>query len=78
MYKGESEELLHAMLEGVNAASSDLATLSSRLHHVPLALIQAAVFIQKQSGTVNEYQQLLNKEPVHPEDRDNFHELVAR
>ena len=62
MHENESEELLHAMLEGVNVASSDLATLSSRLLHVPLALVQAAAFVQRSSVTVNEYLRLLNKE----------------
>ncbi|MBE3045205.1 tetratricopeptide repeat protein, partial [Candidatus Bathyarchaeota archaeon] len=60
MHENESEGLLHAMLEGVNVASSDLATLSSRLQHVPIALVQAAAFIKEKSITVNEYLRLLN------------------
>ncbi|KAK5658464.1 hypothetical protein OQA88_1853 [Cercophora sp. LCS_1] len=65
MHENESEELLHVMLEGADVTSSELAVLSSRLLHIPLALVQAAAFIREKAVTSNEYLRLLNKEEHH-------------
>ena len=61
MNDNESEQLLRANLEGQGAASSELLALSSRLEHLPLALVQAAAFIEENSITVSEYLYLLDK-----------------
>ena len=56
----ESQKLLRTKLTE-NPASDELSTLSSRLEHLPLALVQAAAFIEANSIPVSEYLQLLEK-----------------
>lgn len=56
----ESVQLLRAWLEECDTNEGELAVLSSRLDHLPLALVQAAAFIQENSMAVSEYLQLLD------------------
>ncbi|RYP67309.1 hypothetical protein DL771_007327 [Monosporascus sp. 5C6A] len=58
---GETDQLLRTWLDGVGIASGELSALSSRLEHLPLALVQAAAFIQENAITVSEYFRLLDK-----------------
>ncbi|KAI6777054.1 hypothetical protein HG530_000999 [Fusarium avenaceum] len=55
----ESIQLLRQGLQGDESAE-DLLQLSSRLEFLPLALVQAAAFIQENSITVNDYLELLD------------------
>jgi hypothetical protein len=55
-----SEELLRTKLKEI-PTSSELSTLPSRLEHLPLALVQAAVFIEENSIPVRGYLQLLEE-----------------
>ncbi|WZH48136.1 uncharacterized protein QYS62_009302 [Fusarium acuminatum] len=58
MDEDESIQLLRQGLQG-DESTEDLLQLSSRLEFLPLALVQAAAFIQENSITVNDYLQLL-------------------
>ncbi|KAG5662198.1 hypothetical protein KAF25_004437 [Fusarium avenaceum] len=55
----ESIQLLRQGLQG-DESTEDLLQLSSRLEFLPLALVQAAAFIQENSITVNDYLELLD------------------
>jgi hypothetical protein len=59
MNENESAQLLRTKLDDTNAASADLSSLASRLEHLPLALAQAASFIQETCITASRYLQLL-------------------
>ncbi|KAH6975384.1 hypothetical protein BKA56DRAFT_489658 [Ilyonectria sp. MPI-CAGE-AT-0026] len=59
MDEKESTSLLQGKLEGEHFNSKDLPELSSKLDHLPLALAQAAAFIQENSMSVDRYLQLL-------------------
>jgi hypothetical protein len=59
MNANESAQLLRTKLDDMNPASADLSSLASRLEHLPLALAQAASFIQETCITVLKYLQLL-------------------
>ncbi|KAK3292166.1 uncharacterized protein B0H64DRAFT_364874 [Chaetomium fimeti] len=61
----ETVQLLRRRLDGVDAASSESSALSSRLEHLPLALVQAAAFIQENTITIGEYLQLMDKSDEH-------------
>ena len=61
MYDGESEQLLCANLGEMDVASDKLLGLSSRLENLPLALVQAAAFIEANTMAVDEYLHLLDK-----------------
>ncbi|KAK4446083.1 hypothetical protein QBC34DRAFT_486914 [Podospora aff. communis PSN243] len=65
MDEAESQQLLREKLEAQNLDPDDLLTLSSRLEHLPLALVQAAAFIQEMSIGVGEYLRLLEKSDHH-------------
>jgi tetratricopeptide (TPR) repeat protein len=65
MNDDETAQLLHTRLDGVDAASGESSVLSSRLEHLPLALVQAAAFIQENSITISEYLRLLDKSDQH-------------
>ncbi|KAL7916973.1 P-loop containing nucleoside triphosphate hydrolase protein [Trichoderma austrokoningii] len=60
MNEEESAQLLRAKLKGISTTITELSALSSQLEHLPLALAQAAAFIQETSITVHEYLQLLS------------------
>ncbi|KAK4060877.1 hypothetical protein Trihar35433_9802 [Trichoderma harzianum] len=60
MNEEESAQLLRARLKDTSATTTQLSTLSSQLEHLPLALAQAAAFIQETSITVHKYLQLLS------------------
>jgi hypothetical protein len=53
MDEGELRQLLQEKLKAGNLDPDDLSKLSSRLEHLPLALVQAAAFIQEMSITVD-------------------------
>jgi tetratricopeptide (TPR) repeat protein len=60
MDEGETDQLLRAHLDGINVTSSESSALSSRLEHLPLALVQAAAFIQENTIDVGQYLELLD------------------
>jgi tetratricopeptide (TPR) repeat protein len=59
MNEGESKQLLQEKLKADDPDPDDLSRLASRLEHLPLALVQAAAFIQAMSVSVIEYLRLL-------------------
>jgi hypothetical protein len=61
MDESESRQLLQEKLEDENLDLDDLSMLLSRLEHLPLALAQAAAFIQEKTISISDYLQLLNK-----------------
>ncbi|KAJ4288699.1 hypothetical protein N0V88_007230 [Collariella sp. IMI 366227] len=61
MDDSESKELLKKKLEEDRINPDDLSTLSSRLEHLPLALVQAAAFMQEKSVPTRRYLELLDK-----------------
>ncbi|KAK4223173.1 P-loop containing nucleoside triphosphate hydrolase protein [Podospora fimiseda] len=71
MDQEESKQLLQEKLEDDGLDPEDLSTLSSRLEHLPLALIQAAAFIHEKSISASRYLQLLN------ESDQNFVDLLS-
>ncbi|KAK4446494.1 hypothetical protein QBC34DRAFT_277647, partial [Podospora aff. communis PSN243] len=58
MDEGESRQLLQEKLDADNLDAEDVSTLSSRLEHLPLALVQAAAFIQEMGLSFETYLQL--------------------
>ncbi|RGP76056.1 hypothetical protein FLONG3_5447 [Fusarium longipes] len=60
MDEHESTRLLRQGLQQGDETLKDLLQLSSRLEFLPLALVQAAAFIQENCITVSEYIELLN------------------
>ena len=65
MDEAESRQLLEEKLEADDLNPDDLSRLASRLEHLPLALVQAAAFIQEISISVKEYLRLLEKSDQH-------------
>ena len=65
MDEDEADQLLRARLGGMSFISSESSALSSRLEHLPLALVQAAAFIQENAIAVGKYLELLNKSDYH-------------
>ncbi|RYP56688.1 hypothetical protein DL769_009878 [Monosporascus sp. CRB-8-3] len=61
MDENESHQLLGAKLKEIDFDSGDMSRLSSRLEYLPLALVQAATYIQRTNVSVNEYLQLLDR-----------------
>jgi hypothetical protein len=61
MKEDESDELLRTHLEGIDITSAELSALSAKLEHLPLALVQAAAFIQENAIEDGEYLRLLDK-----------------
>ncbi|KAK7419112.1 hypothetical protein QQZ08_010982 [Neonectria magnoliae] len=59
MTDGEAEQLMRAILEDDEITAEEISPLSSRLEHLPLALAQAAAFIQENGILISEYIQLL-------------------
>ncbi|KAF5249950.1 hypothetical protein FOXYS1_14964 [Fusarium oxysporum] len=60
MDEHEATQLLRQGLQQADETEKDLLELSSRLEFLPLALVQAAAFIQENSITVCEYLELLD------------------
>ena len=60
MDDSEADQLLRVHLDGISVASSESSALSSRLEHLPLALVQAAAFIQENTIAVGKYLELLD------------------
>ncbi|KAM0244378.1 hypothetical protein ACHAP5_006285 [Fusarium lateritium] len=60
MDENEAIQLLRQGLQQGDESTEDLLQLSSRLEFLPLALVQAAAFIQENSITVNDYLELLD------------------
>ncbi|KAK4117981.1 hypothetical protein N657DRAFT_659810 [Parathielavia appendiculata] len=61
MDDSESKELLEKKLEQDRINPGDLSTLSAPLEHLPLALVQAAAFMQEKSVSISRYLELLDK-----------------
>ncbi|KAI3326741.1 hypothetical protein HD806DRAFT_488058 [Xylariaceae sp. AK1471] len=61
MSDDESQQLLRLNLGGYIATPSNLLELSSRLEHLPLALVQASAFIQENTIPVDRYLRLLDQ-----------------
>ncbi|KAL2146826.1 hypothetical protein VTI28DRAFT_2307 [Corynascus sepedonium] len=61
----ETVQLLRTRLDGIDATPSDFSALSSRLEHLPLALVQGAAFIQENGLTIDEYFRLLDNSDQH-------------
>ncbi|KAB5581215.1 hypothetical protein GE09DRAFT_1279974 [Coniochaeta sp. 2T2.1] len=59
--ENESDQLLRTKLEDENLDHDELRVLSSRLEYLPLALVQAAAFIQENTIPVSEYLRLLGQ-----------------
>jgi hypothetical protein len=57
----ESDALLRTKLEDEDLDRDELLVLSARLEYLPLALVQAAAFIQENSISVSEYLRLLGQ-----------------
>ncbi len=57
----EPQQLLRTRLSERNFAPGELSALSSRLEHLPLALAQAAAFIEANTTAVGDYLLLLDK-----------------
>src|SRR6266516_322693 len=65
MHPMEASELLINKLEDDTLDRSQVALLTSRLENLPLALVQAAAFIQENSISVEEYLQQLDRGDDH-------------
>ncbi|KAH6971524.1 hypothetical protein BKA56DRAFT_557396 [Ilyonectria sp. MPI-CAGE-AT-0026] len=61
MDENESEHLLQTRLGDESTSHTDLSNLSTKLDHIPLALTQAAAYIEKNSIQVSKYLQLLDE-----------------
>ncbi|VUC33292.1 unnamed protein product [Clonostachys rosea] len=61
MRNNESHLMLCTILKDNQLSEHDTHLLSSKLEHIPLALAQAASFIQENSVPINEYIQLLDE-----------------
>ncbi|KAI5460666.1 hypothetical protein BGZ63DRAFT_488681 [Mariannaea sp. PMI_226] len=61
MDDNEASLLLHGILEDGEISAGEISLLSSRLEHLPLALAQAAAFIQENGISLSEYFQLLDE-----------------
>jgi Tetratricopeptide repeat len=64
MNPAESRELIQEVLEDDHPNSDHLALLTARLEHLPLALVQAAAFIQESSMTIARYLHLLDQSDI--------------
>ncbi|KAF4921131.1 Kinesin light chain 3 [Colletotrichum fructicola] len=60
MSDNESSQLLHRILHD-DISAKEVSILSARLEHLPLALAQAAAFIQENSVSIDRYLQLLGE-----------------
>ncbi|PHH64675.1 hypothetical protein CDD81_4116 [Ophiocordyceps australis] len=61
MGEDESRNLLHTILHDVEPTDAELSKLSSQLEHLPLALVQAAAYINENSMTMKSYLELLGE-----------------
>ena len=61
MDQAESSQLIYERLEDEDLEPSHISLLTARLESLPLALVQAAAFIQENSLTVIKYLQLLDQ-----------------
>ncbi|KAM0272873.1 hypothetical protein ACHAQH_008539, partial [Verticillium albo-atrum] len=61
MNEDEAVSLLRARLEDADPTPPELSALTARLEFLPLALIQAAAFIQENCVTIEKYLQLLDR-----------------
>ncbi|KAK0622530.1 P-loop containing nucleoside triphosphate hydrolase protein, partial [Immersiella caudata] len=56
----ETEQLIRAGLDGLYFTAVDSETLSSRLEHLPLAIVQACSYIRENAISITAYLQLLD------------------
>ncbi|KAK1983101.1 hypothetical protein LZ30DRAFT_624045 [Colletotrichum cereale] len=61
MSENEAHQLVHQLLHDDEVSAEEMANLSSQLEHLPLALAQAAAFMQENSITVSKYLELLEE-----------------
>ncbi|ORY68938.1 uncharacterized protein BCR38DRAFT_334472, partial [Pseudomassariella vexata] len=61
MTDGEASQLLRTILEDTEIPTEETSLLSTRLEHLPLALAQAAAFIQENDVSIRRYVQLLDQ-----------------
>ncbi|KAK7418107.1 hypothetical protein QQZ08_011394 [Neonectria magnoliae] len=57
----EADRLVRAMLEDDEITKEETSLLSSRLEHLPLALAQAAAYVQENSISIGDYIKLLDE-----------------
>ena len=62
MDEEESQALMRTKIVGKNVSSESLDILSERLEHLPLAMAQAAAYIEETSITVDKYLELLGND----------------
>ncbi|KAF9768821.1 hypothetical protein IL306_013824, partial [Fusarium sp. DS 682] len=62
MKDDEARDLMAKRLKDPFLSTSDLLILTSRLEHLPLALSQAAAFMQENNMTINEYLEFLEND----------------
>ncbi|KXX83370.1 Kinesin light chain [Madurella mycetomatis] len=61
----DEDETVQLLRTRLNAPTNEYSALSSRLEHLPLALVQAAAFIQENTITIGDYLELLDKSDQH-------------
>jgi hypothetical protein len=61
----ESDQLLRIKMDDVNITSHELSALGSRLEYLPLAMAQAASFIQENEMSVTQYLRVLDESDQH-------------
>ncbi|KAM0433914.1 hypothetical protein ACHAPT_003858 [Fusarium lateritium] len=61
MTDSEADQLVRAILEEDKVTAEETALLAARLEHLPLALAQAAAFIQENTILIGKYIQLLDE-----------------
>lgn len=61
MTRKESQILLRKQLKGVYPTNNELSEISTRLEHIPLALVQGAAFIRETKSTAQRYLQLIDQ-----------------
>ncbi|KAF5530615.1 kinesin light chain [Fusarium mexicanum] len=69
MTDGEADLLMRTILEDDGISIEEISLLTTRLEHLPLALAQAAAFIQENTISISRYIQLLDKSDVALVDR---------
>ncbi|KAH9901850.1 hypothetical protein F4778DRAFT_771119 [Xylariomycetidae sp. FL2044] len=66
MTDGESRQLLQKQLDDTHTSADELLALANRLEHLPLALAQAAAYMQANSMSITRYLELLDQNDGNP------------
>ncbi|KAK2666295.1 hypothetical protein RAB80_017952 [Fusarium oxysporum f. sp. vasinfectum] len=64
MTNHEADRLIHSILEDDEISVEETSLLAARLEHLPLALVQAAAFIQENTISIGRYVQLLDESGI--------------